>query len=654
MRKFLFLSIFILTGCNTVKNPGVIYVDRPEVFGRERLINHRADERKWLKDQLDKNPGSTTIGNREFSQASGIKVKAAINFLAGLSGNSSSTNASSKVSQEKPSANKEVRVTSIEELRDKTAYRKEVLRWIRENELDDSHDLGGFTVTSFKFDVSVLPRWRGSEFWKWKNQTHDLIGKVVISVKTNTTNNNIDFERWAKSLENEIGLKVETYRYRFRHDLFSAEELVMLESNRKRVVNKARSGEEQLNFPFYDEVKNVNFADKGDGDSVNELRAIANLALQEYAPLSKYVMFDATNINERVVCKVSVINTNALIHALDDFIKKPFIYTVEPKEYAQNISDQSTREFMLSLALSAAATDPNSGTQTAVDLEYFKNTVALQEAVKRRPLITGFIKSEHECGWLFGPRFELPDRPGKGRIGDLNFTHIPAQHTVQASIALPAWWSSVTISVSNYWENGYSQKVWGGESRRPWYFWPEVGENKWRACRGIETNKYEIGLPANYSALTRMLLEEDTGDSPRPLIYPPSNFSTNNVDHFYAEVDADNACHLILQGENLWRNPKVFINGLATEVETLPDMKSLLVKLDKLPVPVVANTNKPAFADLFLVTSDGSDHIEKAVKIHHKSTGGNPKKTPSVEVLMMTDKDMLLMPDGVKVRRLEE
>jgi hypothetical protein len=64
------------------------------------------------------------------------------------------------------------KITSIEFLRDQLAYRDAVQAALREQELDDSHDLRGLTLYTLKFDLSVLP----------SGQANDMYAKVVIAL----------------------------------------------------------------------------------------------------------------------------------------------------------------------------------------------------------------------------------------------------------------------------------------------------------------------------------------------------------------------------------------------------------------------------------------------------------------------------------------
>jgi hypothetical protein len=72
----------------------------------------------------------------------------------------------------------EVRVSPIDELRDRLAYREELRNEIIENQLDDRHDVTGNTLYRLKFDVSILP---GSN-----TREHAQV-KVTLSSRYKTT-----------------------------------------------------------------------------------------------------------------------------------------------------------------------------------------------------------------------------------------------------------------------------------------------------------------------------------------------------------------------------------------------------------------------------------------------------------------------------------
>jgi hypothetical protein len=72
----LVLGFLALSGCGTTQNPdaGTIFVDRPEVFTRQRLINRRLAEQRWLENQLDKDADFTLQGYRDVREFTGFAL----------------------------------------------------------------------------------------------------------------------------------------------------------------------------------------------------------------------------------------------------------------------------------------------------------------------------------------------------------------------------------------------------------------------------------------------------------------------------------------------------------------------------------------------------------------------------------------------------
>lgn len=150
----------------TVYEPdGAIFVDSPEVYTRERLINERLAEDAWLNEQLEKadddeyirgierrieqntkiaSPGETAAQPPEPGNEPGDKGSGTPD--AGGAGTLATADKSSTVSH----------LTFDDILRIKDANRDFVIQKIVENRLDDRHDLLGNSLYILKFDTTVL------------------------------------------------------------------------------------------------------------------------------------------------------------------------------------------------------------------------------------------------------------------------------------------------------------------------------------------------------------------------------------------------------------------------------------------------------------------------------------------------------------------
>ena len=86
---------------------------------------------------------------------------------------------------------------------------------------------------------------------------------------------------------------------------------------------------------------------------------------------------------------------------------KPWVATVEPKEYAQNISDVTSENKIRQLTLALGATSP--GISGGADVSSFKQQQELLQAIRRQPLATSFSSGGDGFGWVLGPKFEIRD-----------------------------------------------------------------------------------------------------------------------------------------------------------------------------------------------------------------------------------------------------
>lgn len=122
---------------------GRIYVDSPEVYTRERLVNDRYDQDFWLRQQLKKLEGPDVQLVRERSTTS---AKAG----AGEPDSADNNDGSAKADQEN-------RLTFDQEFRIIAGIRDMIRQQVLENMLDDRHDLSGNSVYGLKFDTTVIP-----------------------------------------------------------------------------------------------------------------------------------------------------------------------------------------------------------------------------------------------------------------------------------------------------------------------------------------------------------------------------------------------------------------------------------------------------------------------------------------------------------------
>ena len=144
---------------------GIVIVDSPEVYSRERLINDRFRQVAWLEDELDKSPElafgnqaisdlhqmmrlDTTIGGGKLNDEGGGVEQKDRDGSAGSNGE----------------ADRNTTVSPSERFRDIRAYREEIRTEMMETLLDDRHDIKGNTLYRLKFDTTVLPEENTEKF----------------------------------------------------------------------------------------------------------------------------------------------------------------------------------------------------------------------------------------------------------------------------------------------------------------------------------------------------------------------------------------------------------------------------------------------------------------------------------------------------------
>ena len=123
---------------------GVIYVDSPEVYTRERLVNDRYDQDYWLRrhlEQLDRAAASDLV-TRDIDES--------ISAAAGTSNPPTDHQAS-------PVDEQGSKLTFAQRFGVLTGIRDMIRQQILENMLDDRHDLTGNSVYGLKFDTTVIP-----------------------------------------------------------------------------------------------------------------------------------------------------------------------------------------------------------------------------------------------------------------------------------------------------------------------------------------------------------------------------------------------------------------------------------------------------------------------------------------------------------------
>jgi hypothetical protein len=170
-----YLFEFITFPFRPFTTQGTIYVDSPEVYTRERLVNDRYDQDYWLRmrlKELDK-PGNLQLVSAETVTSSSAQLDGSplpsstvIQEARGPEPQDRDAIDAPKDAQSdnEPSdsqvPNKDAglfRFPFYQEFRIASGIRDTIRQQVLENMLDDRHDLTGNSVYGLKFDTTVIP-----------------------------------------------------------------------------------------------------------------------------------------------------------------------------------------------------------------------------------------------------------------------------------------------------------------------------------------------------------------------------------------------------------------------------------------------------------------------------------------------------------------
>jgi hypothetical protein len=345
------------------------------------------------------------------------------------------------------------------------------------------------------------------------------------------------------------------------------------------------------------------------------LKGLLTLDIVEINPLPSILKDDkeANQVQKRYVLKVKpllqrdkdqplvIANSLAGVLALrkamgqiqlkmKDRLQQHYVYSVDPKQYAQNMSDVSSSEKLMNMLAYRQGLLPK-GLGLEETSQYLRRSQTFLQSILRKPLVVGYIKGRHKFGWLLGPRFYIEN-------DSIDFQHIPVQYSFNCSIVVPAWWSSCRMSGDYVWLKDSGQEV----ERTKLFSGPVDDSN----VDPDSARSLEIRLPQDFSAVTTALIDHLGRGTRRPEIYA-------NGHTFMRQ--GDRGVTMLIRGRDLWRNPKIFIgHQKADGYELTPDMKGVVAYFREVRAP--ANiTDSGLKVDLTVVTSLGSSTLRNVVTI---------------------------------------
>ena len=239
------------------RQDGMILVDSPEVYSRERLLNDRLRQHRWLDQRLK---DSDQIKFR--SQATverGVETKSGA--TAELTNKSTAESVAPPKKGGKPIAKEagtsvpsDTRVTNgansansdtpggspIDKFREHLAYREEIRAELLETQLDDRHDIKGNTLYRLKFDSTILPE-KGNGDW------------AFIEVKLSKADSEYDmvetYDRWV----HETQVRLNDYLSELTQSFFTrttkSDELLEFEKFMRRRIGRSNEEDTPTSSP---------------------------------------------------------------------------------------------------------------------------------------------------------------------------------------------------------------------------------------------------------------------------------------------------------------------------------------------------------------------------------------------------------------------
>ena len=609
---------------------GKIYVDTPEVYSRERLVNDRFEQDAWLRRKLSEEPKQGVQASSTVSrQSSGSLV-----ISAGRDSKPAAAADGAKGNADMPTELKQSEDTPIEQFHDALTYREEVRNELLENQLDDRHDIAGNTLYRLKFDVSVIPEndtsayaiveatisgpslsssRRAEEFQPellsevfsdyfgdWDDEGIEYIKSVLVPVeeleeKTYSMLREV-YEEW-------VEIQIEEFESGIKRAIENR-----LAKEAREMLTMIRYGALQAYFDFSDEDMGE-LIDVSDEELLEEIENIhRNLSVDAQSMLKKKpltpggndcdhendqgctgykerlsasgferVWFEFTSVTSYYKGDV-LYEINENFPTLDlgfanfayDLLglsgKSVYTYAVTPKERVQRIAGETRALQNLGLGLEGAA--------GVVDgrLSYSERAAAQANAVMRQPLLVGYSDSPDDpetavMGWLIGPRFKLPSSAGEA----VSFRHVPIQHSLTSIVSVPYWWKELKLVTKTYWLDGRGDRY--SQSGAP------LDDDAYKTLVGEQTT---VKLPYDTQGIENLLLGRRQG---------PQVISTVNEDRVLMACTRGS---VIIRGRELWRSTTVTLGAQrADEIMVLPNMNGIIATFNVVQPPPGLETLKP-------------------------------------------------------------
>lgn len=142
-------AVYLLVDRNTFAShtEGTIFIETPQIYTRERLVNDRFVQESWLREVLKVDP--------KFAPTSTVSIvdqrKREVTIGSGEQKGSGDARAADPASGTAPALHPAVDFLA------RNSYRELIRSHLIENQLDDRHDIRGTTIYMLKFDLAIVP-----------------------------------------------------------------------------------------------------------------------------------------------------------------------------------------------------------------------------------------------------------------------------------------------------------------------------------------------------------------------------------------------------------------------------------------------------------------------------------------------------------------
>lgn len=526
------------------------------------------------------------------------------------------------------------KLSRLDRVKDLVAVRDVVRSMIREKKLDDTHDLSGLTLYSLQFLATVSPGYLDDNTYR--------VGIRVVDGGFDTAPGVVEwerkvfFDRWRRSLQAWFDDEMARLRFRWEARVLSDRDRTDLHQAALPALDLLETalGDAGGDGRLLDRCRGLLFdLGRGIGEQAAAGSPPAAEVLDLVVPLVRIAEFRAELATARVpeteklvsvearvarspvtgalavLPRISIADDPALrirwLRGLFSFPKPLHVYSVSPKELAQNVSDVASADQTSGMQLGLEA--PGLGGGAAASHESVERVRRIADAVKRRPLVVGYMENQREFGWYLGPGVVVQ------RNGSLSLRQRTAEYAVSASFAVPAWWQFLCL-------DGEVETIdHKGRRRERHGLFVEDGKGQAREagiCGSCPEGSIHVSLPGDVHALTQQVLFG--GARPGPTISRIKTLAGKPR----VRVSLDRDAGFILHGDDLWRNPRCFVAGIELKTEILPDMKGLVLHL---PDPAVRANLLPGTYDLTLVTTYGTDILRDGIELH-RDGGSRPSE----------------------------